>query len=72
MEREIIRDIISLIDKGLKSGISLEIMDNKIYDHINKQKNKLFKTKYKRNKKKKKICRPALYISESSQDELEE
>ena len=71
-QKELVKDIISLIDKDLENGISLEFMDNKIYDHINKQKNNLFKIKHKRTKKKKKICRPALFISDSSDNEIRE
>ena len=69
-QKDLVKEIISLIDKGLENGISLNFLDNKIYEHINKQKNRIFKTKYKRTKKKKKICRPALFISDSSDNEI--
>ena len=69
---DIISSIKELIDRGLERGISINTIDNKIYEHINCIKSREYKEirkTHKKSKKKKKICRPALFISDSSDND---
>lgn len=58
----LIKDILNNIDTGLKKGVDLIILKEAIRQHIDKKTNK-------KRTKKKKICRPALFISDSSDNE---
>ena len=71
-ETNMIKNITKLIDKALEKGIKIELIDNKIYEHINKFKSREYRSRTKKTKKKKKICRAALFISDSSDNEINE
>ena len=59
-------EIDKLIRKGIKQGISIDELHSQISDRIQLfERNKLNK----KPKKKSVICRPVLYISDSSNDE---
>ena len=58
----LIKDILKNIDVSLKKGVDLIILKEAIRKHIDKKSNK-------KRTKKKKICRPALFISDSSDNE---
>ena len=66
---DVIQSIKTLIDIGIRQGISLDNIDNKIYANINRIKSNDYKTIKKKTRKKKKICRPALFISDSSDND---
>ena len=69
-EKDILKNITQLIDNALSRGIKIELIDNKIYEHINKVKSREYRTRTKKTKKKNKICRAVLFISDSSDNEI--
>ena len=65
MDKQISKEILDLVTRYRKEGVSVEHIHNLFSDIINNI------DKPKRSKKKtKKICRPVLFISDSSCDEI--
>tara|TARA_B100000424_G_scaffold89924_1_gene67353 strand:- start:561 stop:767 length:207 start_codon:yes stop_codon:yes gene_type:complete len=61
-KNEIIESILKSIDSGLKNGIDILILKDRIRGYIDRKMRK-------KRTKKRKICRPAIFISDSSEND---
>ena len=66
-----IKSIINLIDYGVSNGIKIEQIESSLSVYIEKIKERELKqTQKKKKTRKKKIARPPLFISDSSDNEI--